>query len=518
MNCRRGIIKEKNQVINMQGNYKFTEFTAKYINEVRTKILGYTHEKFGVDIFASSQSTSYYLCTFSRRNHIHINVLRKIFLIEYNAHLFVQKQKKMSELLKKAIEDGIILEKTYPKTKPKNDKSEPDNKKTEQVTEPAQPPAPLKPQKTTLKYIYKTDNNLLVEFNKDRICIPISIFTLRKCVIDTSFVNRKGKTEGEVKKIADSIFDEENFSESLRYMSTDYDTLTYEEKSRADSYIANKIQVIFNKIIDSKYTQYPEELLYSEYWLYGMYLMHQTVTIPDGLQHYINKLYWNDENKTDWAGIFARLRTNENIKKLYQYENEDFVYFKDESRLISKHDFPLFVYKYIPIDFDKIDDAYCTDYVIANSPTNYSRCGQIKLIHLFMSIYAYFLKNGESETAAFEHTGQKMLAYGINNLPFNNPLLELYPLPQDPSIDIHSEATEKFHGTILELFESNTYDEKADVDIIEFFKNHKQNPHIFMKTIAFDFEIIKELNNALAKELRDELQSTVKKFKIKNKL
>ena len=81
--------------------------------------------------------------------------------------------------------------------------------------------------------------------------------------------------------------------------------------------------------------------------------MHHTVDIPKGMQNYINKLYWNDENKTDWNGIFLQLRTNESIKSIYKYETEDFVYFKDENRPISKHDFPLFVYKHVPIDFGK---------------------------------------------------------------------------------------------------------------------------------------------------------------------
>ena len=40
--------------------------------------------------------------------------------------------------------------------------------------------------------------------------------------------------------------------------------------------------------------------------------------------------------------------------------------------------------------------------------------GTIKLIHLFMSIYDYFLSNGENERSAFEHTGQKFVAYGVD--------------------------------------------------------------------------------------------------------
>ena len=140
-----------------------------------------------------------------------------------------------------------------------------------------------------------------------------------------------------------------------------------------------------------------------------------------------------------------------------------------------------------------------------------------------MTIYVYFIRNGESENEAFEHTGQKFVAYGVSSLPFNKPILELYPLPQNPSIDISSENTMKFHKILCDFFDNTVLDEKKDADIIEFSKNFRnlsmpEQPFIFMKTIAFDFEILKELNNALAVELREELHSTVKKFKIKNKL
>lgn len=509
----------------MYGRYKFTKFLAKYIDELRNGILGYSHEKFGEDVLGRSQSTSYYLCTANRRNHIHIDVLRTIFLIEYNAHLFVRKQARMSELLSEAIACGVVLEKFIPKkneeeTEKRKEEEKVDSKEKEIQQKSDQPPKPIK---TTLKNIYKTNSNLFSSFNKEQICIPITIFTSRKCVIAPEFVNGERKAEVEINKIANSIFDEKNFGEHLRYVPIEYANLTDKEKIRADEYIAKKINEIFNKIVDVKYTQYPLDLIYSEYWLYGMYLMHHTVDIPKGMQEYINKLYWNDENKTDWNGIFLQLRTNESIKSIYKYETQDFVYFKDENRLISKHDFPLFVYKYAPIDFSKKDFLYHADCVRASTPDKYTGSGKIKLIHLFMTIYSYFRKNGESENAAFEHTGQKFVAYGVNSLPFNKPILELYPLPQNPDIDISSENTMEFHRVLCEFFDNAVLDEKADADIIEFSKNFRssdmhEQPFIFMKTIAFDFEILKKLNNALAVELREELHSTVRKFKIKNKL
>lgn len=509
----------------MYGRYKFTKFLAKYIDELRNGILGYSHEKFGEDVLGRSQSTSYYLCTANRRNHIHIDVLRTIFLIEYNAHLFVRKQARMSELLSEAIACGVVLEKFIPKkkeeeTEKRKEEEKVDSKEKEIQQKSDQPPKPIK---TTLKNIYKTNSNLFSSFNKEQICIPITIFTSRKCVIAPEFVNGERKAEVEIKKIANSIFDEKNFGEHLRYVPIEYANLTDKEKIRADEYIAKKINEIFNKIVDVKYTQYPLDLIYSEYWLYGMYLMHHTVDIPKGMQEYINKLYWNDENKTDWNGIFLQLRSNESIKSIYKYETQDFVYFKDENRLISKHDFPLFVYKYAPIDFSKKDSLYHADCVRASTPDKYTGSGKIKLIHLFMTIYSYFRKNGESENAAFEHTGQKFVAYGVNSLPFNKPILELYPLPQNPDIDISSENTMEFHRVLCEFFDNTVLDEKADADIIEFSKNFRssdmhEQPFIFMKTIAFDFEILKKLNNALAVELREELHSTVRKFKIKNKL
>jgi len=506
----------------MYGRYKFTKFLAKYIDELRNGILGYSHEKFGEDVLGRSQSTSYYLCTANRRNHIHIDVLRTIFLIEYNAHLFVRKQARMSELLSEAIECGDVLKRIYPKKDEQNEDNVSTKKAEEQNKESTSKHQPPKPIKTTLKNIYKTNSNLFSSFNKEQICIPITIFTSGKCVIAPEFVNGERKAEIEINKIANSIFDEKNFGEHLRYVPIEYANLTDKEKIRADEYIAKKINEIFNKIVDVKYTQYPLDLIYSEYWLYGMYLMHHAVDIPKGMQEYINKLYWNNENKTDWNGIFLQLRTNECIKSIYKYETQDFVYFKDENRLISKHDFPLFVYKYAPIDFSKKDSFYRDDCIKAVTPDQLGN-KKIKLIHLFMTIYSYFLKNGESENAAFEHTGQKFAAYGINSLPFNKPILELYPLPQNPDIHISSENTMEFHRILCEFFDNTVLDEKADADIIEFLKNFRssdmhEQPFVFMKTIAFDFEILKKLNNALAVELREELHSTVRKFKIKNKL
>ena len=521
-----GIIKQKDDRADyMYGRYKFTNFLAKYIDDLRTGILGYSHEQFGVDVLDNSQSTSYYLCTASRRNQIHIDVLRKIFLIEYNAYLFVQKQEMMSKLLSEAIASGDVLEKFIPKKKEEETEDEaPENKEnygidSKKKRKSTQPP---KPKKTTLKNIYRTNNNLHSSFNKSQICIPITIFTLGKCIIEPDMVNGEGKAEVERKKFANSIFDEKKFDEHLRYVPIEYASLTDREKIRVDDYISRKINVIFHKILDAKYTQYPIELIYEEYWLYGMYLMHHTVDIPKGMQNYINKLYWNDENKTDWNGIFLQLRTNESIKSIYKYETEDFVYFKDENRLISKHDFPLFVYKYVPIDFGKKDSFYQEECKRATYP-DWLGNRKIKLIHLFMTIYIYFIRNGESENEAFEHTGQKFVAYGVSSLPFNKPILELYPLPQNPTIDISSENTMKFHKILCDFFDNTALDEKADADIIEFSKNFRnlsmpEQPFIFMKTIAFDFEILKELNNALAVELREELHSTVKKFKIKNKL
>ena len=486
----------------MYGRYKFTEFTAQFIDYIRTAVLGYSHEKFGEEILLNSQSTSFYLCTTKRRNHIYIDTLRKMFLVEYNAYLFGKKQEKMAELLDAAINQGIVSGKIY--STRKNGCA---NNKT-------------KPQKTTLKRIFKTNNKLNSSINPQQLCIPITIYTIKKCVIDASIVNKEGSTENERNKIADTIFDEENFPADLRYVSIEYESLAYAEKNRVDKYISDRIDQIFARIIDKEHAEYPEELLYSEYWLYGMYLMHRTVEIPIDLQRYINRLYWNDENKTDWDGIFYKLRANEIIKKLYKYESDDFVYFKDEESPISKNNFPIFVYKYAPIHFEKkeTDTSYCKESLMASTPNRYNGMGKITLIHLYMSLYAYFVQNGENEQSAFEHTGQKLAAYGVDCLPFNNPMLELYSLPQNPDIDLTSEATREFHSAIIRYFQNTELDEKKDADIIQFSKNHIQSPYVFMKAISFDFEIIKELNNSLAVELRDELQSTVKKFKIKNKL
>ena len=88
-------------------------------------------------------------------NHTYIDTLRKMFLIEYNAYLFGKKQERMAELLDTAIKKGIVSGKIYPTRK--NDCA--DNKP--------------KPQKTTLKCIYKTNNKLNSSINQQQLCVPI---------------------------------------------------------------------------------------------------------------------------------------------------------------------------------------------------------------------------------------------------------------------------------------------------------------------------------------------------------
>ena len=66
-------------------------------------------------------------------------------------------------------------------------------------------------------------------------------------------------------------------------------------------------------------------------------------------------------------------------------------------------------------------------------------------------------------------------------------MLGLYSLPQNPNIDLTSEATREFHSAIIKFFQNNELDEKKDADIIQFSKNHIQSPYVFMKAISFDF-------------------------------
>lgn len=96
----------------MYAKYKFTKYIADQISELRKKILGYSHEFFGENILQSSQTTSYYLCDPDRRKAIEVDLLRKIYLIKYNAYLFVRKQATMDRMLKLGIINGDILPKT----------------------------------------------------------------------------------------------------------------------------------------------------------------------------------------------------------------------------------------------------------------------------------------------------------------------------------------------------------------------------------------------------------------------
>ena len=96
----------------MYAKYKFTKYIAEQISDLRKRILGYSHECFGEEILHSSQTTSYYLCDTIRRETISVDLIREIYLIKYNAYLFVQKQSDMSRMLQLGIINGDILPKT----------------------------------------------------------------------------------------------------------------------------------------------------------------------------------------------------------------------------------------------------------------------------------------------------------------------------------------------------------------------------------------------------------------------
>lgn len=445
----------------MYAKYKFTKYIADQISELRKKILGYSHEFFGENILQSSQTTSYYLCDPDRRKAIEVDLLRKIYLIKYNAYLFVRKQATMDRMLKLGIINGDILP------------------------------------KTNLKKMFGTKNSLSSTFNPDQICIPKEIFLLKKCVIPKECVNTIGKGTADTKNIMENFFDENNFSEELRYVPTEYDSLNNSERIRFDAFLIDQIEVLLKNC--------NEDMLRTEYWLYGMYLMHKNCVMHAPLQQYINRMYFDNENRTDWNAIFEKLQKNEYIKRISQYEC-DMVYFKDEDSSISKEDFPLFVYKYK----SRYADEYVERIHLANK-------GSVKLIDLFMTIYNYNMSIGKSENTAFKLTCMKLYAYNVY-IPFDNVRLDLFPLPTDPDIDATAEATVAFHTILNEFFKDVELDEEKDIDIIRFNNNRAGNPIRFMKAISFDFKFINKLNNEMATELRDELKKTAEEFKRANKL
>ena len=445
----------------MYAKYKFTKYIAEQISDLRKRILGYSHECFGEEILHSSQTTSYYLCDTIRRETISVDLIREIYLIKYNAYLFVQKQSDMSRMLQLGIINGDILP------------------------------------KTNLQKIYGTKNSLSADFNPEQICIPKEVFLLQKCIIPKGHINTVGKTKDTIKNIEENFFDENNFEEELRYVPTEYNLLSSSERIRFDAFFTKQIFDLLKKC--------NEEELRTEYWLYGMYLIHKNCDISVALQKYINRMYFDNENRTDWNAIFEKLQKNEYIKRISQYEC-DMVYFKDEDTAISKDDLPLLVYKYK----SGFTDEYKEKIDSANKRS-------IKLIDLFMTIYNYNMSIGKSENAAFKLTCVKLHSYDVY-IPFNNVRLDLYPLPNGLSIDISSQATLDFHSMLDDFFSKTELDEEKDIDIINFNNNRIENRFHFMKAISFDFSFIKKLNNEMAAELRDEFKKTAEEFKRVNKL
>ena len=445
----------------MYAKYKFTKYMAEQVSHLRKKILGYSHECFGDEILHSSQTTSYYLCDTIRRETISVDLIQEIYLIKYNAYLFVKKLPEMSRMLQLGIINGDIIP------------------------------------KTNLQKIYGTKNSLSADFNPDQICIPKEIFLLQKCIVPKEYVNTVGKAHDSIEDVGQNIFSENNFAEELRYVPTKYNLLSSSERIRFDDFFTKQIFDLLKKC--------NEEELRTEYWLYGMYLMHKNCDISEALQQYINRMYFDNENRIDWNAIFRKLQKNEYIKRISQYEC-DVVYFKDENTAITKDDFPLFVYKYK----SGFTDEYKEKIASANRRS-------IKLIDLFMTIYNYNMSIGKSENAAFKLTCMKLHAYDVY-IPFNNLRLDLYPLPDGLNMDVSSKATIDFHNMLNEFFNETELDAEKDIDIINFNNNRTENWFHFMKTISFEFSFIKKLNNEMAAELRDELKKTAEEFKRVNKL
>ena len=63
-----------------------------------------------------------------------------------------------------------------------------------------------------------------------------------------------------------------------------------------------------------------------------------------------------------------------------------------------------------------------------------------------------------------------------------------------------------FNSILSEFFDDailNPNDEE-DMDLLKFRENRNYNASLFMRTISFDFKIIKDLNKGMAEELKTE--------------
>lgn len=484
----------KPEVVNLS-SIQYTKSLGNFINKIREELLGYSHETFA-QLLRTVPSASYYMCGGARKpkettkkriekvstnRRVDTNYMYKILIMAYDAYLFSTRYDAMTILLNMAKENKQI-------------KAE------------------------SLEKLFGTKNSIdWLEYNPHQIAIPYEIFR-------DKYTDKEHKIsvseDGTVENFGDfnmnyrekifmalkNIFSPKQLPGCIPYLPlVEYEELNTSDKRQLDSFIVELVESEFSKELNDAEKRECR-------WIYTLYFLHKIVDINPHLEKYINNMYLNNsENKCNWYDVFEKLSRNEYIADANKC-TEDFISFKDKNSQITRQNLPVFYYRYKTISGIVKNHPYQEDIDLAQK-------GKIRLIHLYMILFNIYRSENYSENDAFLKSCYKIGSYGLKVL-FDDKSLDLYKPPSSPEIVTNNKNQMAFNSMLSEFFDDailNPNDEE-DMDLLKFRENRNYNASLFMRTISFDFEIIKDLNKGMADELKAELEKTVQRYKKENKL
>lgn len=485
----------------MVAKYIVTKNLQDFIKNLRTESLGYTNEEFGTIIDNRAASWVYTMENGKKVTTITPETLRTIFLAEFNHHLFKLKIKKMKEILSKAIEDGIIKE------------------------------------GTTLENIYGEKTRVEDGKNVPFIVPPMEIFKgePQKCSIPKEYFVDENK-------VRDDIFDENLFPVAERYIPMQFNAqLTCWQELTFSKYLGERAEILINEYNGIK----------NDYWLLAIYLMNTDVRLTDTGFSYLKKIYGIDKNsKIKWENLFDILNLNEKFKLKSRYDDENQIYFLNESgKQVSINNLPVFDIKYniqyapdedgtyfpamagkynevmqkiwfikkpyvdarktpvIPEEFYvELAEMY-NEWGYDNAKIIFAYADRFKLIDIFMLIYRDFLKKGNNENEAFKNTCFELYNDGIETL-LDGIDIGLRP---DSNLAVSSPEMTALTFTLLKFFEKVKIKED-DTALINFRNNYLKLQPKLLNVISMDFSDIENLSNAKCAMLNKELEKTLKDF------
>lgn len=462
----------------LRSRYKLTKNLSNLINDIRESYMGYTHEEFA-DILDIEPSASYYMCKNIRMNTITPEKLFAIFAIDYNVHLFIRKYEQMESILSQEIQEKRINP------------------------------------KLTLRKLFGNKAKI-VERNNPTLCKPpVSIFKEQKCYTD---------------RCSDKLFDETLFPEELRYVKIpefedieivqelSLGTLSSEDEIKKATQLKSefeRIQAHIVKRIEGILYRENQNYLKQEYWLFNMYFLYKEVSVLPTCYEFIKNGYLQKgESEVNWLPIFKILGRNEHIPNSKDYEDDDFIYFRDRKETdISNENFPVFYYKYRTSYKDGSSETLKKyfDYYYNEERENACQL-KFKLVHLFSIINQYYLSKGKTEDEAFKMTCIKLHLERIT-LPFEK--LGLFELPPRNDVtDLTTQAAD-FLSYIGAYFNNHEISEK-ETELLRFMNNFYKLNTRFLGIISVDFSFLKRLGESYDADLTKKINEVTQKYKEDN--